>query len=109
MQVERVIVTPRKDVYNPGDVINMSVSFDTAFIGQVAVGLAPRERGIGEPFRATPLAKSSNSLYEGQVYIWQVDVGACRLVARLTPVKGEPTTIGVGDEIFWIRPLVPAK
>jgi hypothetical protein len=109
MQVERVIITPRKDVYNPGDVINLSISFDEPFVGQAAVGLAPRERPIGEAFRATPLAKSSNTLYEGQVYVRQADVGACRLVARLTPVKGEPKTLAVGDEIFWIRPLVPAR
>lgn len=110
MQVERVIITPRKEVYNPGDVINLAIEFAAPFNGQVEVGLAPRERPIGEDFRATPFAKSSTTtLYEGQVYVWQADIGACRLVARLAPVKGDAKTIAVGDEIFWIRPLVPAK
>ena len=43
------------------------------------------------------------------MYIWQSDVGECRLLAQLTPVKGEPKTLAVGDEIFWIRPLVPVR
>jgi hypothetical protein len=109
MHVERVVVTPRKEVYNPGDVINLSVYFDSPFIGQFTVGLVPHDFEFGDDFRATTFAKSSNRLYEGQIYIWEVDIGACRLMARLVPVKGEAETIAVGTEIFYVRPLVPSR
>lgn len=109
MQIERVVVTPHKEVYNPGDVINLSVYFEAPFVGQLEVGLVPREHPAETYFRATTFAKSSNILYEGQVYIWEVDIGACRLRARLVPVKGEPETISVGDQILEVRPLVPIK
>jgi hypothetical protein len=109
MHVERVTVTPRKEVYNPGDVINLSVYFDSPFIGQFAVGLVPHDFELGDDFRATTFAKSSNRLYEGQIYVREVDIGACRLMARLVPVKGEAQTIAVGNEIFYVRPLVPSR
>jgi hypothetical protein len=109
MQVERVSLTPQKDVYNPGDVINLSVYFDAPFIGQVALGLVPLDHPFGSEFRVTIFGKSSNTLYEGQVYVRQADIGTCRLLAKLVPVKGEPRTIPVGDAIFAIRPLVPAS
>ncbi len=109
MQIERVAIAPRKEVYNPGDVINISVYFQTPFVGQLEVGLVPRTHPAEAAFRATTFAKSSNTLYEGQVYIWEVDIGACRMRARLAPVKGRPESIWVGDQIFEVRPLVPIK
>jgi hypothetical protein len=109
MHVERVVVTPRKEVYNPGDVIYLSIFFGSPFNGQVAVGLVPRDHRAGDDFRATTFAKSSPTLYEGQIYIWESDVGVCRLMARLVPVKGDAETIAVGDEIFNVRPLVPSR
>lgn len=109
MQIERVAISPRKDVYNPGDVINISVHFQSPFVGQLAVGLVPRDHPMQSEFRTTPFAKSSNTIYEGQVYIWEVDIGACRLRALLRPVKGAPETLSVGDQIFEVRPLVPIR
>lgn len=109
MQIERVAIAPHKEVYQPGDVINISVYFQTQFVGQLEVGLVPSDHPGEADFRATTFAKSSNTLYEGQVYIWEVDIGACRLRARLAPVKGKPELIWIGDQILEVRPLVPIK
>ena len=109
MQIERVVLTPHKEVYNPGDVINISVYLHEPFVGQLEVGLVPRNHPEEAGFRATTFAKSSNTLYEGQVYIWEVDIGTCRLRARFVPVKGKPALIWVGDQILEVRPLVPIK
>ena len=109
MQIEQVDAAPRKDVYNPGDVINIAIYFRTPFVGQCQVGLVPKEHPPMADFERTPFAKSSNSLYEGQVYIKEGNIGACVLRATLVPVKGEPQTVAVGDRIFEVRPLVPAQ
>jgi hypothetical protein len=109
MQIEQVAITPRKEVYNPGDVINIAIYFQTPFIGQASVGLVSKEHSFGEDFERSTFAKSSNTLYEGQLYIKEDDIGTRVLRAILVPVKGLPATVAVGDQIFEVRPLVPAR
>ena len=108
MQIERVDITPRKDVYNPGDVVNIAIYFQTPFVGQCRVGLLPMDHPMGADFEAKTFAKSSNTLY-GQIYIKDSRIGACVLRATLAPVKGEAKTVAVGDQIFEVRPLVPSR
>ncbi|MBV8669788.1 MAG: hypothetical protein JOZ28_11300 [Candidatus Eremiobacteraeota bacterium] len=109
MQIERVEVTPRRDVYNPGDVINIAIYFQTAFVGQCRVGLVLAGHSWGDQFEAKTFAKSSNTLYEGQIYIKDDKVGSCVLRAVLAPVGGTAQTVAVGDQIFEVRPLVPQR
>lgn len=109
MQIERVDISPRKEVYNPGDVINIAISFHDPFVGQCRVGLVPEDHPLGERFVAKTFAKSSNTLYEGQVYIGDDKVGSCVLRAVLAPVNGVAQTVAVGDQIFEVRPLVPQR
>ena len=107
MQIERVDIEPRQDVYNPGEVINIAIYFSEGFNGQCQVGLVPKGHAGGADFERKTFAKSSALLYEGQVYIRERDVGACILKATLIPVDGEPKTVAVGTFVFEIRPLVP--
>lgn len=107
MQIERVVVDPSKEVYHPGEVITIAVYFESPFVGQCEIGLVSVKHPAGAPFRGTSFAKSTNYLYEGQVYIRDANAGTCELRGRFTPVKGEPKTISVGDRIFEVRPLVP--
>ena len=107
MQIEQVDISPHKDVYNPGDVINIAICFQKPFVGQCRVGLVPKDHPEDEDFEAKTFAKSSNTLYEGQIYIRDSRIGACVLRATLTPVGAETRTVAVGDQIFEVRPLVP--
>ncbi len=109
MQIERVEITPRKDVFNPGDVINIAIYFLSPFVGQLSVGLVPKDHRFGEDFTRSTFAKSNNRLYEGQLYIKEDDIGTRVLRAILVPVNGRPATVAVGDQIFEIRPLVPVR
>jgi hypothetical protein len=109
MQIERVDIEPRQDVYNPGEVINVAIHFRSRFTGQCRVGLVPRDRPIGEDFERKTFAMSSGTLYEGQVYVRDGNIGTCVLRASLVPVDGEPKTVVIGDQIFEVRPLVPTQ
>lgn len=107
LEIDRVTYNPRKDVYHPGEVINIAIYFRTPFVGQCEVGLVHKDRPPNSDFRRTTFARSSNYLYEGQLYIRDSQVGRCILLARLAPVKGEAATIAAGDQIFEVRPLLP--
>ncbi|MDQ6767019.1 MAG: hypothetical protein M3Z41_04335 [Candidatus Eremiobacteraeota bacterium] len=109
MQIERVDVTPRQDVYNPGEVIDIAIYFRSPFNGQCRVGLVPKGHPSGEDFERKTFAKSTATLYEGQLYIKDSNIGTCVLRATLAPVSGEPRTVAVGAFIFEVRPLVPTK
>ncbi len=109
MQIERVDISPHKDVYNPGDVINIAIYFRTPFVGQCRVGLVPKDHPAAADFERKTFAKSSNTLYEGQLYLNEGDIGAGVLRATLAPVSGEPCTVAVGDQIFEVRPLIPTR
>ena len=109
MQIEHVDIEPRQDVYNPGEVINVTIHFHSPFVGQCRVGLVPRDHPIGEDFERKTFAKSRNTLYEGQIYVKDSDIGSCVLRATLVPVRGEPKTVAVGDQIIEVRPLVPTR
>lgn len=107
MQIERVEYSPKKEVYNPGDVIDVALYFRDRFVGQCEGGLVRRN---GEPppeFPRAVFARSNDRLYEGQAQVRQDLVGSCKLVVRLTPVRGEPKTVAVGDQIFEVRPIRP--
>lgn len=109
MQIERVDIEPRQEVYNPGEVINVAIHFRMPFVGQCRVGLVSRTHPMGEDFERKTFSMSRNTLYEGQVYIRDSNIGSCVLRATLVPVRGEPATVAVGDHIFEIRPLVPTQ
>ena len=105
MQIERVECTPAQEVYHPGEVINVAVYFRRPFVGQCEVGLVHRNHPPNAEFRRTTFARSSNTLYEGQLYIRDSQVGSCVLLARLAPVKGTAETVAAGDRIFEVRPI----
>lgn len=107
MQIERVEHSPRKEVYNPGDVLNVAIFFRDPFIGQCEAGLVRRDGDPPENFRRAVFARSSDTLYEGQAQVRDDLVGSCTLAARLTPVGGNPRTVAIGDQIFEVRPLRP--
>lgn len=108
MQIERVDITPQKEVYNPGNVIDIAIYFRTPFVGQCRAGLVPKGHPATADFARKTFARSSDTLYEGQIYLTEGNVGACVLRATLVPVKGDPQTVAVGDRIFEVRPLVPS-
>ena len=105
MQIERVVCTPLQDVYHPGDVINIAIYFRTPFVGQCEVGLVHRAHALDGDFRRTTFARSSNRLYEGQLYLRDSQIGSCILLARLAPVKGKAETVAAGERIIEVRPL----
>ena len=105
MQIERVECTPRREVYNPGDVLNLAVRFRDGFVGQCEAALALRNQPPGS--RWNILARSSDTLYEGQVRVGEDMLGSCELALRLIPVKGPTTTVPGGDWIFEVRPVRP--
>jgi len=107
MQIERVDCTPHEDVYHPGEVINIAIYFRKPFVGQCEVGLVHKEHAFGSDFRRTTFARSSNNLYEGQLYIRDSQIGRCILLARLAPVKGSAQVVAASDRIFEVRPLRP--
>ena len=107
MQIERVEYSPRKEVYNPGEVLNVSLYLRHRFVGQCEAGLAPRSEGTPPNFRATTFAPSKRSLFEGQVNVLEEHIGTCELYVRLKPVKGKAVTFAAGDRFFYVRPLRP--
>lgn len=107
MQIERIECTPWREVYNPGDVLNIAVRFRDGFVGQCEVGLVHRNGSPPPDFPRNVLARSNDRLYEGQVQVREDSVGSCVLVLRLTPVKGVAATLPGGDHIIEVRPLRP--
>ncbi|MBV8222606.1 MAG: hypothetical protein JO293_04550 [Candidatus Eremiobacteraeota bacterium] len=107
MQIERVECTPHREVYNPGDVLNVAVRFRRGFVGQCEAGLVRRNGDLPQDFRRNVLARSNDRLYEGQVQVREDLVGSCVLVLRLTPVKGVAATVPAGDQVIEVRPLRP--
>ena len=107
MQIERVECTPRREVYNPGDVLNIAVRFRDGFVGQLEVGLVRRNGETPADFRGNILARSNDKLYEGQVQVREDSIGSCILLLRLVPVKGQPLTVPGGDQIIEVRPVRP--
>lgn len=104
MQIERVDYTPKKDVYYPGEVIYVSLTFRDPFVGDCEIGLAGKTDAL---VRRTTCRQSTKRLYEGQVYIHDDQVGPCLLKAALTPVVGEPAIVATGDRIFQVHPVLP--
>jgi hypothetical protein len=107
MQIERVECTPRREVYNPGDVLNIAVRFVRGFVGQCEAGLVRRNGPPPPDFPRNVLARSNDRLYEGQVQVREDLVGSCVLMLRLAPVKGATETLPGGDTIIEVRPIRP--
>ncbi|MBC5823998.1 MAG: hypothetical protein GIW99_08070 [Candidatus Eremiobacteraeota bacterium] len=107
MVIERAEVTPRQEVYHPGDVLNVSLLFRDPFVGQCEAGLVRRSGAGPRTSRRSILARSSGRLYEGQVHVRLDHIGTCALVATLTPVKGETVEVGTGDRLLNVRPTRP--
>jgi hypothetical protein len=107
MQIERVECTPCREVYNPGDVLDIAVRFRDGFVGQCEAGLVRRDEQPPADFRRNVLARSNDRLYEGQLQVREDSVGSCVLLLRLTPVKGQPSTVPGGDHIIEVRPIRP--
>jgi len=107
MHIERVDVTPKKDVYNPGDTLDVAVLFRERFIGQCDAGLRRRDATRPDERGLSAFRRSTDTLYEGQVSARQDLIGSCILVVRLSPVGGRPLEIPIGDEIYEIRPVRP--
>jgi hypothetical protein len=107
MQIERVECTPQREVYNPGDVLDIAVRFRDGFVGQCEAGLVRRNGAPPADFARNVLARSNDRLYEGQVQVREDLVGSCVLLVRLTPVKGQPQTLPEGERIFEVRPIRP--
>ena len=105
--IERVEYQPRKEVYNPGDVIYMAIYFREPFVGQCEAGLVPRGGQPPADFRRSIFARSGDKLYEGQVHVWEGLSGSCVLLVRLAAARGAARTIFGGDQIFEIRPIRP--
>lgn len=107
MQIERIECTPRLEVYNPGDVLNIAVRFRDGFVGQCEAGLVRRNGPPPPDFARSVLARSNDRLYEGQVQVRQDLAGSYLLMLRLTPVKGVSATVPGGAHIIEVRPLRP--
>lgn len=107
MRIASVDIDPVREVYTPGDVLNVAVNFEEPFVGQLEAGLSKRAAGGGGPERAAVFARSSDYLYEGQVHVRLGDIGDCMLLGRLTPVRGAPVVVPLGDRILYVRPIRP--
>ncbi len=107
MPIECVEITPQKEVYRPGDVLNVSVGFRPPFVGECELGLAPRNAGPSKPFKRTVFARSGSGLYEGQVHVRLDHIGPCVLMARLTQAGEEPTTVAAAETTIEVRPIRP--
>jgi hypothetical protein len=107
MNIERVGITPRQELYYHGDVLNVAVTFGAPFVGQCEAGLA--EVGPSPPsgFRLQIFARSSDTLYEGQVRVNEDVVGPCLLWLRLTPVKGDAEVVAGTAGPLEVRPVRP--
>lgn len=103
-QIERVDITPKKEVYFPGEVLYVSLHFRDPFVGECEIGLSGSS---SDGFPTTACRQSTTRLYEGQIYIKDDLVGPRYLKAVLTPVKGARSTIAAGDRVFHVRPVAP--
>ncbi len=107
MAIERVDITPRTEVYHPGDVLNVSLRFARPFAGQCEAGLVPKDADSSDDFNRSVFARSGADLYEGQVHVRSDHVGPCILTARLSAPDGKTQTVAIGDRIIHVRPIRP--
>ncbi len=107
MDIEHVDYGPKREVYNPGDVLDIAVHFRRPFVGQCEAGLVRRDGAPPDDFRRHIFARSSDFLYEGQVHVREDLVGPCLLWLKLAPVRGEPEVLAAGPNIFEVRPIRP--
>jgi hypothetical protein len=104
--VDRVQVSPVKDVYRPGDVLTVAIFFRKPWVGEVEVGLSP-ETGAPGTIPLSIFARSNASLYEGQVHVRREHVGTCQMLAKLSNVDGTTATQPLLDKPIQIRPISP--
>jgi hypothetical protein len=104
--VDRVLVSPVKEVYSPGDVLTVAIFFRKPWVGEVEVGLASDAQPAGtNPL--TVFARSNVALYEGQVHVRKEHVGACRMLAKFSGVDGTIVTTPLLERPIQVRPIYP--
>jgi hypothetical protein len=104
--MDRVQVSPVKDVYRPGDVLTVAIFFRKPWVGEVEVGLSPDASAAGA-IPTSVFARSNSALYEGQVHVRREHVGTCRMLATLSGVDGSTATASLLDTPIQVRPISP--
>jgi hypothetical protein len=104
--VDRVLFSPVKEVYSPGDVLTVAIFFRKPWVGEVEVGLATDAQADGTIPLAV-FARSNAALYEGQVHVRREHVGACRMLAKFSGVDGSTVTTALVDQPIQVRPIYP--
>ena len=104
--VDRVLFSPVKDVYRPGDVLTVAMFLRKPWAGEVEVGLSPAAEPSGA-FPTTVFARSNSALYEGQVHVRREHVGGCQMVAKFGDSDGTTTTKPLLDKPIQVRPISP--
>ena len=104
--MDRVQVSPVKDVYRPGDVLTVAIFFRKPWVGEVEVGLSPDASASGA-IPTSVFARSNAALYEGQVHVRREHVGTCRMLAKLSGVDGTTATQSLLDTPIQVRPISP--
>ena len=104
--VDRVLCSPVKEVYSPGDVLTVAIFFRKPWVGEAEVGLATDAQPAGT-FPLTVFARSNAALYEGQVHVRREHVGACRMLAKFSGVDGTTVTKPLLEKPIQVRPIYP--
>jgi len=104
--VDRVQVSPVKDVYRPGDVLTVAVFFRKPWVGEVEVGLSPDANAAGT-IPTSVFARSNPALYEGQVHVRREHIGSCQMLAKFSGVDGTTATQPLLDGPIQVRPISP--
>jgi hypothetical protein len=104
--VDRVQLSPVKDVYRPGDVLTVAIFFRKPWVGEVEVGLSP-DAHPSRTFPTSVFARSNPALYEGQVHVRREHSGACHMLATFSGVDGTTLTKPLVDGPLQVRPIQP--
>jgi hypothetical protein len=104
--VDRVLFSPVKEVYSPGEVLTVAIFFRKPWVGEVEVGLAT-DAQTPEAIPLTVFARSNPALYEGQVHVRKEHVGACRMLAKFSGVDGTTVTKPLLENPIQVRPIYP--
>ena len=104
--LDRVQVSPVKDVYRPGDVLTVAIFFRKPWVGEVEVGLSPGASAPGT-VPTSVFARSNAALYEGQVHVRREHIGTCQMLATLSNVDGTTATQSLLDAPIQVRPISP--
>jgi len=104
--VDRVLFSPVKEVYSPGEVLTVAIFFRKPWVGEVEVGLATDAQAAGT-IPLTVFARSNAALYEGQVHVRKEHIGVCRMLAKISGVDGTSATRSLLEKPIQVRPIYP--